>query len=300
MVHSRFRLVAAGLQLAYLMCLVVVLSLLPCQEPLRAKDASEEQADKLGEVAHPKMMIVEVASVQMVFVLIPKGKFMMGSPKTEDGHQGDENQHEVEITKPFYLAKYPVTQQQYKALMKKNPSYFQAGKEGGDKVKDLDTDAFPVESVSWKDAQAFCRAMRYKDKYGRKFRLPTEAEWEYACRAGTKTVYWFGDDPKKLGDHDWFSENSIHRTHVVGTKNANPWGLYDLHGNVWQWCQDVSGDYPKEAVTDPQGPNEGFKRMIRGGCWGSDAWLCRSAKRSSYLPEYRYDFLGFRVAVAVQ
>src|SRR5262245_48256395 len=184
----------------------------------------------------PPMLAVDLGDgVKMEFILIPKGTFMMGSPKGEERRFNDEVPHAVTITRPFYLAKYPVTQEQYQAIMGQNPSTFAAtGHEPDytDRVRGLDTKPFPVANVSWDMAQAVCKKLRDGDKQKRKFGLPTEAEWEYACRAGTKTAYFFGDDPGKLGDYAWFGDNSEGRTHRVGEKQPNAWGLHDMHGNV--------------------------------------------------------------------
>ena len=183
--------------------------------------------------------------VSMKFMRIPAGKFMMGSPDGEKDRQPNEGpQHEVAISKPFYMGIYHVTQEQYEAVMGKNPSNFKGQQN-------------PVETVSWDEAVEFCK--KASEKAGKKVRLPTEAEWEYACRAGSKTRFCFGDDDDKLGDFAWYAANSGNTTHPVGQKKPNAWGLYDLHGNVWQWCADrydakYYGNSPK---TDPTGPAEG-------------------------------------------
>ena len=156
----------------------------------------------------------------------------------------------------------------------------------------------PVENVSWTDAVEFCRklsAMPAEKTAGHVYRLPTEAEWEYACRSGTTTAYGFGDDASRLGDYGWFDGNSDSSTHPVGEKKPNAWGLYDMHGNVWEWCQDWYGDYPSGSATDPTGATSGSYRVIRGGSWSNDARYCRSAYRSWRTPEARYNNLGFRV-----
>ena len=180
---------------------------------------------------------------------------------------------------------HEITQAQYEQVMGVNPSRFK----GADN---------PVENVSWDDAVEFCRRLSElpaEKEAGNVYRLPTEAEWEYACRAGTTTMYSFGDDESKLGDCDWFSENSGTKTHPVGGKKPNAWGLYDMHGNVWEWCQDLYGDYPSGPVTDPTGPATGSDRVYRGGSWYGTAVYCRSANRHWYLPSYRSINLGFRV-----
>ncbi|MDG2221300.1 MAG: formylglycine-generating enzyme family protein, partial [Rubripirellula sp.] len=158
----------------------------------------------------------------------------------------------------------------------------------------------PVETVSWEDAVEFCRKLSELPKEkaaGHVYRLPTEAEWEYACRAATTTKYSFGDDGSQLGEYAWLEGNADSKTHPVGEKNPNAWGLYDMHGNVFEWCQDWYGDYSSDMVTDPTGASAGSGRVIRGGCWSLSAEDCRSAIRDRDLPSYRYFFDGgFRVA----
>jgi formylglycine-generating enzyme required for sulfatase activity len=217
---------------------------------------------------------------------IPAGTFKMGSPETEAGHFKDETLHEVTISKPFYLGKYPVTQSQWQAVMGSNPSYFKGPQR-------------PVEEVSWEDAVEFCRKLSElpeEKAAGRVYRLPTEAEWEYACRAGSQTAYSFGDDARLLKDFAWFSDNSNSQTHPVGQKKPNAWGLYDMHGNVWEWCGDWYGDYPRGSATDPTGPKERSYRVLRGGCWFFSAELCRAAYRNGIGPTYSDIILGLRLA----
>jgi formylglycine-generating enzyme required for sulfatase activity len=156
----------------------------------------------------------------------------------------------------------------------------------------------PVEDVSWDDAVEFCgklSALSAEKSAGYMYRLPTEAEWEYAYRAGTQTAYSFGDDADLLGEYAWYDDNSGRTTHPVGGKKPNPWDLYDMHGNVYERCQDWCGDYSNAAVTDPQGPTSGSDRVNRGGGWTSDSDDCRSAFRNRLTPDYRYHILGFRV-----
>jgi formylglycine-generating enzyme required for sulfatase activity len=234
-------------------------------------------------------------SIGMKLVLIPKGTFMMGSPKSEQGRDDDETQHEVTISEDYYLGVFEVTQAQYEKVIGTNPSYFQRAK-----VADQNAD-LPVESVSWDDAVEFCKRLSdlpEEKKAGRVYRLPTEAEWEFACRAGSTTAYSFGASSKSLGDYAWFGENSGRQTHPVGEKKANAWGLYDMHGNVWELCSDWYGEYPKGAVSDPSGPNEGSYRVIRGGGWNDEAADCRSANRARIVPSDRSINLGFRVALS--
>jgi len=236
-------------------------------------------------------------SVGMKLVLIPKGTFMMGSPESEQGRNENENQHEVTISKDYYLGVYEVTQAQYEKVMGKNPSYFQGAKVGNENT-DL-----PVDNVSWDDTVEFCKRLSdlpEEKKAGRLYRLPTEAEWEYACRAGSKTAYSFDDEEGLLPEYGWFKRNSSDRTHTVGLLEPNAWGLYDMHGNVWEWCIDRYGDNSKGAVSDPDpsGPKEGSFRVFRGGGWRFGAAICRSALRSGDDPSGRGDALGFRVALS--
>jgi formylglycine-generating enzyme required for sulfatase activity len=232
-------------------------------------------------------------SIGMKLVLIPKGIFMMGSPESEEGRQKDETQHEVTISKDYYLGVTEVTQGQYEMVMGTNPSYFRVGRISGSRSN------HPVEQVSWGDAVEFCKKLSdlpEEKAAGRVYRLPTEAEWEYACRAGSKTAYSFGESSKSLGDYAWFDVNS--QTHPVGEKKANAWGLYDMHGNVLEWCSDWYGEYPKDAVSDPRGPKEGSRRVDRGGGWFYEAADCRSANRVGLDPSTHSIYFGFRVALS--
>jgi formylglycine-generating enzyme required for sulfatase activity len=231
----------------------------------------------------------------MKLVLIPKGTFMMGSPESEDERGEGEFQNTVTISNDFYLGVYEVTQSQYERVMVYNPSYFQ-----GTIVGNQNTD-LPVENVSWNDAMEFCKKLSElpeEKKAGRVYRLPTEAEWEYACRAGSKTAYSFGESSQSLGDYAWFFENSNNRTHPVGQKKPNAWGLYDMHGNVWEWCSDWYSEYPKVATSDPTGPKECSVRVYRGGSWINDASVCRSANRYGIFPSNRFRNFGFRIAMS--
>lgn len=245
-------------------------------------------------------------SIGMKLVLIPKGTFQMGSPIEEAEARDDEEKHEVTISKDYYLGVTEVTQGQYEKVMGTNPSHFQKGV-----IPKSDSSMYPVDNVSWEDAVEFCQKLSdlpEEKKAGRVYRLPTEAEWEYACRAGSKTAYSFGESSKSLGDYAWFGGNSNLQTHPVGEKKANAWGLYDMDGNVYEWCSDWYGEYPKGAVSDPVGPREGSKRVVRGGSWlgGSVDTRCRSASRNWFNPSVRPDsfgfgdrgFLGFRVALS--
>jgi formylglycine-generating enzyme required for sulfatase activity len=217
-------------------------------------------------------------SVGIEFVLIPAGTFIMGS---ETGESDELPTHQVTISRPFYLGKYEVTKAQWLAVMGNNPSLFQGNPN------------LPVEQVWWDSVQEFIHKLNAMEG-GNKYRLPTEAEWEYAARAGSRTVFSFGDDATHLGEYAWYKDNSDGKTHPVGWLKPNAWGLYDVHGNVMEWVQDWYGRYPTGAVTDPQGPASGSHRMRRGGAWNSSASVCRSANRYS-VPGYRDDFLGFRL-----
>ncbi|MFH0965578.1 MAG: bifunctional serine/threonine-protein kinase/formylglycine-generating enzyme family protein [Planctomycetota bacterium] len=223
------------------------------------------------EVVHEK------TGVEMVF--IPAGDFEMGSPSPGGVRQSDENPaHTVRITRPFYMGKCEITQEEWTRVMGSNPSHFKDNRS-------------PVESVSWNDCQTFCKRTG--------LRLPSEAEWEYACRADTTWAYCFGDDPGDLGTHAWYTDNSGGSTHPVGEKRPNGWGLHDMHGNVWEWCADWWGDYyysqsPRE---DPHGPSSGECRVLRGGSWNNNSWHCRSAFRFRNAPTFSNpSYGGFRVA----
>ena len=235
-------------------------------------------------------------SIGMKLVLIPKGTFMMGSPESEERRRNDETQHQVTISKDYYLGVTEVTQGQYEKVMGTNPIYFLKRV-----IRKSDSSMYPVEQVSWGDAVEFCKKLSdlpEEKAAGRVYRLPTEAEWEYACRAGSKTAYSFGESSESLGDYAWVEGNSNKQTHPVGEKKANAWGLYDMHGNVWEWCSDWLGEYPKGAVSDPVGPREGSIRVIRGGGWSGGAALCRSAIRGWCNPSFRKGYYGFRVALS--
>ena len=234
----------------------------------------------------------------MKLKLIKPGKFLMGSPKDEKGRNDEEGpQHQVEITQPFYLGVYPVTKGQFAAFVK-DDGYQTEGEKAGDKETWRNStfmDDGPVTEASWNDAVKFCDWLSKKEK--KTYDLPTEAQWEYACRAGTTTAYSFGDDAKALGDYDWYTDNSRLQTHPVGGKKPNPWGLYDMHGNVRQWCADWYGPYSKDDIKDPQGGNNGDSRVVRGGSWAAAPRHCRAAFRSSDAPGHRNSEVGFRVCV---
>ncbi|ETR72973.1 MAG: Sulphatase-modifying factor [Candidatus Magnetoglobus multicellularis str. Araruama] len=258
-----------------------------------------------------KMHQVFTNSLQMTFVRILNGTFMMGSPETEQGRDNDESpQHKVTLTSDYYMQTTEVTQGQWKAVMGENPSYF---KNCGDNC--------PVENVSWNDVQEFIRRLNKKSK--QEYRLPTEAEWEYAARAGSTSAFANGDiketgcelDPN-LDKMGWYCGNSCvdyeggyecsrcgnnckkWGTQPVAQKKANKWNLYDMHGNVYEWCSDWYGDYTNAHVTNPVGSVKGSSRVLRGGRWIHFAWLCRSAIRNRFEPTYRFRIIGFRLVVS--
>ena len=237
----------------------------------KAEAAPTEEAIDLG------------GGVKMEFVLIRPGSFMMGTREGVPGEFADEKPaHRVRITQPFYLGKYEVTQEQWDSVMADNPSQFKGSR-------------LPVENVSWEEAQTFLEKLEAKT--GRKFALPTEAQWEYACRAGTVTRYSFGDNDANLGDYAWFGDNSEGITHPVGEKRPNGWGLYDMHGNVWEWCADGYGPYRGNNTLPPQGPPVGTLHAIRGGAWNNPANGLRSSNRNS---DWRgYPRVGLRCVMEV-
>jgi formylglycine-generating enzyme required for sulfatase activity len=240
----------------------------------------------------PKELAVDLGGgVKLEMVLIPAGEFLMGSPDSDKDAQSDEKpQHRVRITKPFYLGKYKVTQEQWMALMGNNPSKFKGPKN-------------PVEQVSWDDCQQFFEKLNAKSRHGGgKFQLPSEAQWEYACRAGSTTRYCFGDEESGLGEWAWYGANSGDTAHPVGEKKPSAWGLFDMHGNVCEWCADCadSGYYANSPTDNPTGPlpQTGSGRVIRGSSWGSVARNCRSASRGFYWPGFRL-ILGLRVSMVL-
>ena len=215
---------------------------------------------------------------------MPAGEFDMGSPSGDDSRYRDEGPvHKVKIPNNFYLGKYEVTQEQWREVMGDSPSIYKG-------------DDLPVEQVSWDDVQDFTKKLNQKEGTD-KYRLPSEAEWEYAARAGTTTRYSFGDDGGELGDYAWYGDNSGNKTHPVGQKKPNPWGLYDMHGNVWEWVQDLYHSDYKGAPTDGSAweSGSGSFRVLRGGGWGNVAQVCRSALRYDDDPGYRGEGGGFRL-----
>ncbi len=225
-----------------------------------------------------------INTLAMNFVFIGPGSFTMGSPLNETGRKSDEAQHHVTLSKGFYMQTTEVTQKHWKVVMGETPSYF--SKCGDD---------CPVEQVSWDDVQRFIKELNKREETD-KYRLPTEAEWEYACRAGNaNSRFSFGNDIKKLGYYCWHKGNSGETPYLVAKKKYNSWGLYDMHGNVWEWCQDVYGSYPSNPETDPIGPSGGTERVFRGGAWNVAPGAIRCAFRGYIMPEERLRLLGFRL-----
>jgi formylglycine-generating enzyme required for sulfatase activity len=257
-------------------------------------------------------------SIGMKLVLIPAGEFQMGSWGSDDKAGSDEKpQHRVRITKPFYVGQYPVTlgefltfyhDANYKLEMERDGEESYGYDESGQTVKSANFRPWapggwkpemdhPVVWVTRNDAVAFCEWLSKKE--GKEYRLPSEAQWEYACRAGSMTRYSFGDSENELGVYAWYNNQGGIGTHPVGSKRPNAWRLYDMHGNVWQWCADwyTSEYYAASPADDPQGPDSGLPRVLRGGGWDGGAGDCRSASRIHFSPGDRSYDLGFRVAL---
>ena len=235
-------------------------------------------------------MVKTVNGIEYAFCWCPPGSFLMGSPSSEPDRDDDETQHSVTLTRGFWMLKTQVTQAMWKSVMgtsisqqrdKANTPWPLSG-EGSD---------YPMYFVSWEECRSFCEKL--SEKLGLTVSLPTEAQWEYACRAGTTGAY-AGD----LGEMGWYGSNSGYETHPVGQKKPNAWGLDDMHGNVWEWCQDWYGSYSTSPTSDPTGPSSGSSRVLRGGSWGNSARCCRSAYRGRLSPDYRDGILGFRPVLA--
>lgn len=251
--------------------------------------ATDERSEpKVGDAPTPDPILVghgeskageERTFAGIGFVWCPAGTFMMGAPANEqDSDDPEKPQHQVTLTRGFWMSKYEVTQAQWRAVTDNSPSHFQGGKANG-----ANTDSRPVENVSWDEitgARGFLARLNAANP-GLGFRLPSEAEWEYASRAGTTTRFYWGDDPdySQVGFYAWYYDNSDKQTHDVGTNRPNAWGLYDMSGNVWEWCQDWVGPYEAGAVSDPQGVKSGTYRVLRGGSWDLYAKFSRATAR---------------------
>ncbi len=261
------------------------------KEEKPAEKPAEKETGRSIKAGETRTFTVNGVSFKMV--RIPAGEFMMGSPSNEPGRDSDETQHRVRISKDFWMGRTEVTQGLWKAVMGSNPSHFS---NCGDDC--------PVEKVSWNDCQEFIRKLNGMVSGGN-FRLPTEAEWEYACRAGTTTPFntgrcLNGDQANYDGSNplSGCSKGEYRkRTVKAGSFSPNAWGLFDMHGNVWEWCEDWYGNYPSGSVTDPKGASSGSNRVFRGGSWNLSARNCRSALRGRYDPGYRFYNYGFRLAL---
>lgn len=261
------------------------------EDPIR-RSISSSINNSIENSARISMCNSIANSIGMEFILIPAGEFEMGSQSREKRRKLWESPvHRVSIKKPFYLGRYPVTQKQWQKVMGNNPSYFKGEKN-------------PVENISWVESQTFLRKLNSLEKADENnylYRLPTEAEWEYAARAGTATSYFFGDDESKLTENAWFLKNSGLETHSVGLKKPNPWGLYDMYGNVGEWVQDEYHINYKGAPADGRAWESLFLsvsipvRIRRGGGWNGNAGCCRSAERLFAAQDKRLNSLGFRV-----
>jgi formylglycine-generating enzyme required for sulfatase activity/TolB-like protein len=257
----------------------------------------ERDTEKLDVVLNKKRNKTSSGSSNIEMVEIQAGSFMMGSPSNEKNRNSDEKKHKVTIRKSFLMSKTEVTQKQWQAVMGNNPSYCIG-------------DDNPVERVSWFNCVKFCNKLSEKeglepvyningnnvtwDKSKRGYRLPTEAEWEYACRAGTTTRFNTGNSDSDLKRAGWFKDNSGRKSHPVAQKTPNSYGLYDMHGNVWEWCWDWFGSYGGDITADPVGASSGSYRVFRGGAWYNDAQRCRSAYRNNDSPNNSYHSVGFR------
>lgn len=222
-----------------------------------------------------RILLPNDMNIEIILVLIPPGKFWRGSPETEKGHRSNETTHKVLISKPFWCGKYPITQEQWTTVIGNAPSHFQGNPKN------------PVEQVSWEECQEFCKRAELQ--------MLTEAQWEYTCRGGTTTSYSFGEEAENLEEYAWNDKNSGEQTHPLGEKKANSFELYDMYGNVWEWCQDYYGDYPVGEVTDPVNNTVSTNRVYRGGAWDYSPVGCRSANRDGGIPNGRFYDIGLRV-----
>jgi formylglycine-generating enzyme len=266
--------------------LLMFLIAVGCDDSTESEQATEPVPSDLPIIELPSI----TNTLGMKFNKIPAGTFLMGSPQTEKVRDDNEHQHKVTITKQYYMQTTEVTQGQWKAVMGTEPwKGIQYVKEGPNNAA----------SLSWNDAIAYCNKL--SEKEGKTYRLPTEAEWEYACRAGTETRWSFGDDEKELGDYAWYREDGYvpdeKYAHQVGLKKPNAFGLYDMHGNVYEWCHDYYEEdyYQQSPAQDPTGPVTGSFRVFRGGSWFVNSRFTRSAGRNWFVADYRFFLYGFRL-----
>jgi formylglycine-generating enzyme required for sulfatase activity len=284
----------------------------PSTKPELPPDTTIQTAEPRSSPSPPVQKSTN--TLGMTLIRVEAGEFLMGTTKDQldqlvrvfpdskrENFDGEQAQHSVKISRPFFLGVHEVTQGQYQTVMYKNPSNFKG------------SDDLPAERVTWLDAVEFCNKLSEREKRtpfyringtevtmldGNGYRLPTEAEWEYACRPRSPTLYPFGDDPGKLGEHAWYLGNAVSRTHPVGQKMPNAFGLYDMLGNVWEWCADeyVEKYYASSLPADPAGTARDLDRVVRGGSWLNDSRLCRPARRGRGSPYSRSKLVGFRVA----
>ena len=256
----------------------------PATKP-KAKPKPAPRRNSTSHSSSTTSLSAELNKLINNMVYVSGGTFTMGGT-SEQGSDADDSEkptHSVTLSS-YYICKYEVTQALWRAVMGSNPSYFKG-------------DNLPVESVSWNDCQTFIN--RLNSYTGRNFRLPTEAEWEFAARGGNYSRHYKYSGSNYISDVAWYGDNSGDRTHPVGTKQANELGLYDMSGNVWEWCSDWYGSYSSYSQTDPIGPNNGSNRMDRGGCWGNFAKRCRPAYRSYGTPGYRDHGRGLRLVLSL-
>ncbi len=281
---------------------------LPIQKTLTkrvARGAAKSQRLLVAETpavrttpAEPLTLVLGRARLELA--LIPCGTFMMGSREGEPGRRDSEGpQHSVTLTREFYIGRSPVTNEQYAEFLKSTDKPTSVSEPAYWRDKRFNSSLQPVVGVSWHDAKAFCDWAGRAAPTGFIGALPTEAQWEYACRAGTSSAYWSGDDPAALSAVGWFSGTSGGRPPEVREKRPNGFGLYDMHGNVWEWCADGFSAYSADPQQDPKGNDRSAARVLRGGSWGSGAARCRSAARFGSLPDGRLVFIGFRFVLSL-
>lgn len=260
--------------------IVVVVGLVIWKVATDDNDNSQDGSESGAAPANKVTLMTN--SIGMTLARIPAGEFLMGS----SSYSRETAVHSVTLGADYWIGQHEVTQDEYRHVMGTSPAGFQGG-------------ARPVERVSWEDASEFCRRLGAQEQ--KTYRLPTEAEWEYACRAGSRAAFCYGDDDTRLGEFAWYDASAGAKTHPVGSRKPNAWGIYDMHGNVWEWCQDWYGDdfYSTGPSTDPKGPSTGEYRVLRGGCWYNRPVFCRSARRDFNRPDYRDDGIGFRVVLQV-
>jgi uncharacterized protein (TIGR02996 family) len=257
------------------------------REPIGGRKGRPAAERRLRELlaagVTPCVPEVVVPGVGLKLCLVPPGSFRMGSPAgARQVSEWERPAHPVTLTRGFWLGVHPVTQAQWQAVLGPLPPHC-----------NFEGDDLPVHGVAWKSARHFCEKLTRKT--GQRFRLPSEAEWEYACRAGTSTAYCCGDGQELLGEHAWYADNAGDKPHPVGQKRPNAWGIHEMQGGIVEWCADWFGEYPDQPRTDPTGPADGQMRVLRGAAWYCYAAHCRSASRARNTPDDAYEGYGFRV-----